>query len=199
MKLILLTSPDFFVEEDQILCSLFEEGLDLLYLRKPGHEPVFSERLLTLLPEACRRRTVVYDHFYLRDEFQLHGIHLSRHCPAAPADYRGFLSRSAYTLADLPEARRGADLVMLSHVFDSLSDSGQRANFTPEELQSCPHIDRHVIAMGGVSLSAIPRLRDMGFGGVAVRGDLWQRFNIHRGADFKQLIAHFRRLRKATE
>ena len=41
MKLILLTSPDFFVEEDKILTSLFEEGLDQLHLRKPDSEPVY--------------------------------------------------------------------------------------------------------------------------------------------------------------
>ena len=35
MKLIILTPPDFFVEEDKIINSLFEEGLDLLHLRKP--------------------------------------------------------------------------------------------------------------------------------------------------------------------
>ena len=40
MKLILLTPPDFFVEEDKILTALFEEGLDLLHLRKPDTEPV---------------------------------------------------------------------------------------------------------------------------------------------------------------
>ena len=51
MKLILLTSPDFFVEEDKILTSLFEEGLDQLHLRKPDSEPVYCERLLTLIPE----------------------------------------------------------------------------------------------------------------------------------------------------
>lgn len=198
MKLIVLTSPDFFVEEDQILTSLFEEGLDMLYLRKPGHEPVYSERLLTLMSDECRRRTVVYDHFYLKDEFQLQGIHLSRHCPTPPADYTGFRSRSAYSLADITEARRTADLVLLSHVFDSLSDAGQKANFTPEELQRAP-IDRHTIAMGGVTLDNIPRLRDLGFGGVALRGDLWTRFNIHRGPDFRALINHFRQLRRATE
>ena len=41
MKLILLTPPDFFVEEDKILTALFEEGMDLLHLRKPQTEPIY--------------------------------------------------------------------------------------------------------------------------------------------------------------
>ena len=49
MKLILMTQPTFFVEEDKILTSLFDEGLDNLHLYKPASEPIYSERLLTLL------------------------------------------------------------------------------------------------------------------------------------------------------
>ena len=71
MKLILLTPPDFFVEEDKILTALFEEGLDLLHLRKPDTEPVYSERLLTLLPESHHNQIVVHDHFYLKEELAL--------------------------------------------------------------------------------------------------------------------------------
>lgn len=202
MKLIVLTSPDFFVEEDKILASLFEEGLDLLYLRKPHHEPVYSERLLTLLPEEYHKRIMVYDHFYLKEEFGLMGIHLSRHNPTAPADYKGHISRSCYTLDEINEARRKSDYVMLSHVFDSLSDKGVNAAFTEEQIHKAARegiIDRKVLAMGGVTLDNINKVRDMGFGGVAVRGDLWNRFNIHHGADYKELINHFRKLRKASE
>ena len=36
MKLIVITSPDFIPEEARIITGLFEVGLDLLHLRKPG-------------------------------------------------------------------------------------------------------------------------------------------------------------------
>ena len=58
MKLILITCPEFFVEEDKILTTLFEEGLDILHLRKPNSEPVYCERLLSLMPEQFRRKIV---------------------------------------------------------------------------------------------------------------------------------------------
>lgn len=51
MKLILITTPTYFVEEDKILTTLFDEGLDILHLRKPDTAPVYAERLLTLIPE----------------------------------------------------------------------------------------------------------------------------------------------------
>ena len=58
MKLILLTCPEFFVEEDKILTTLFEEGLDILHLRKPNSEPVYCERLLSLMPEGLWCTTI---------------------------------------------------------------------------------------------------------------------------------------------
>lgn len=202
MKLILLSPPDFFVEEDKILTSLFEEGLDLLYLRKPKSEPVYSERLLTLLPEKYHKQVLVYEHFYLKEEFNLMGIHLSRHNPTPPHDYQGIISRSCYTLDELKECKKNSDFVLLSHVFDSLSDHNVNGQFTNEQLHRAAReglIDRKVMAMGGVCLENIDRVREYGFGGAALRGDLWNRFNIHSGCDYKEVINHFRRIRKIAD
>ena len=202
MKLILLTSPDFFIEEDKILSALFEEGLDILHLRKPHSEPVFCERLLTLLPEHYHKRIVVHDHFYLKEEFGLMGIHLSHHNPTPPPDYHDMMSRTCYTLDEVSELKPKSKYVILKNVYDSISEPTYVSRFTAEDLALATRqgiIDRHVMAQGGISLENIPQLKQYGFGGVVIRGDLWRRFNIHRGYDFKDLIAHFRKLRQITE
>ena len=201
MKLILLTSTDFFVEEDKILSILFEEGLDVLHLRKPGSEPVFCERLLTLLPQEFYNRIVVHDHFYLRDEFDLLGVHLSRRNPVAPVNYNGPVTRTCYSLDEVERHKREAQYILLRNIFDSISEPENKASFTPEQLKDALRggiIDKKIMAEGGLSLENIALVREMGFGGAVIRGDLWKRFNIHSGMDFKELIAHFRRLRKAA-
>lgn len=201
MKLIVLTSPDFFVEEDKILVSLFEEGLDMLHLRKPQSEPVFCERLLTLIPEEYHDRIVVHDHFYLKDEFNLRGIHLSHRHPEAPIGYSGPISRTCYSMEELQQYQPTSQYTFLRNIFDSVSEPENKASFSSSELQLAKQnglINNNVHAEGGVSISNIQQIRDMGFGGVVVRGDLWQRFDIHKGIDYKELIAHFRLLRKAA-
>ena len=60
MKLIVVTTPTFFVEEDKIITALFEEGLDVLHLRKPETPAMYSERLLTLIPDKYHRRIVTH-------------------------------------------------------------------------------------------------------------------------------------------
>lgn len=201
MKLILLTNEEFFVEEDQIISLLFEEGLDVLHLRKPGSDPVYSERLLTLLPDEYHKQIVVHDHFYLKKEFNLMGIHLNSRNPEPPAGYKGHVSKSLHSLEEVTAEKKKFDYVFLSPIFDSISKSGYPSAFDRTLLESAHKsgvIDHRVMALGGVSLQNIPIIKDCGFGGVVIKGDLWKRFDIHSNKNFKSLLDHFKMLRKAV-
>ncbi|MBP5770507.1 MAG: thiamine phosphate synthase [Bacteroidaceae bacterium] len=201
MKLILLSTSEFFVEEDKIISALFDEGLDLFHLRKAGSEPVYSERLLTLLPEEWHSRIVVHEHFYLKEEFNLRGIHLNSHYPEPPRGYHGQLSRSVHSLERLQQEKENMDYIFLSPVFDSITYPDRHAAYTSEQLYDATRaglIDRKVMAAGGISSATLPLLSDYGFGGAVISGDLWHRFNIHSGLDYREVIAHFRKLRKAA-
>lgn len=202
MKLIVLSTPDFYIEEDKIITDLFEEGLDTLHLRKPQSEPVLSERLLSLIPEKYHSRIMVHHHFYLKEEYGLMGIHLNRRSPNLPPDYKGIKSRSCYSLEELAEARGNFDYCCLDNVFDSISNPIKKCTLTKDEIKDAARqglIDRKVMAMGGVTLDNIRDLQEMGFGGAIVCGDLWQKFDIHGGRDYTKLLKHFRMLRKATQ
>ncbi len=201
MKLIIMTLPYFFIEEHQILTALFDEGLEMLHLRKPDTEPVFSERLLSLLPDNYRKNIVVHDHFYLKSEYGLRGIHLNRRNPEIPKGYRGTISRSCHTAEEVERSKRDFDYLFLSPIFDSISKQGYASAFSAEALSELTRkriIDKKVMALGGVTPERIERLKDFGFGGAVVLGDLWQYFNMHQTSDFKELINHFRKLRKAA-
>lgn len=201
MKLIILTKPTFFVEENQILTALFEEGLENLHLYKPHSEPVYSERLLTLINDEYYRKITVHDHFYLREEYGLHGIHLDTADAELPYGYRGNVSRTCHAIDELREAKKKSSYVFLQNIYDSQSNPLDRQSFTLSELESAERqglIDRKVYAMGGINLDNIRLMRDLGFGGVVICGDLWNRFNIHHEQDFRELIAHFQKLQKAV-
>lgn len=193
MKLVVMTRPGFFVEEDKIITSLFDAGLDCLHLCKPGAMPVYSERLLTLLSEDTHGKISVHEHFYLKDEYKLRGIHLDEEDTPLPAGYRGHYSRTVTTPSLLKEARRKADYVFLAHSFEA-RDSASIAR----QAADAGLIDKKVYAFGGINADTIRAARDMGFGGVVVSDDLWDKFNIHTQQDYKELMSHFERLRKAA-
>ncbi len=202
MKLILLSSPYFFVEEDKILATLFEEGLDMLHLRKPDSEPVYCERLLTLLPEKYHKRIITNDHFYLKEEFGLMGIHLSQRNPQMPVGYDGITTSTCYALDELADAKKRNHYVILKNIYDSTSGSDSMSQYTHQQLRDATRqglIDKRVMAQTGITLENIQEIRDLGFGGAVVCSDIWKRFNIHSGMDFKDVIKHFHKLRKATQ
>jgi len=201
MKLALMTQPTFFVEEDKILSSLFDEGLEILHLFKPDSEPVFSERLLSLLSDEYYKRIMVHTNFYLKEEYKLRGIHIEDETTPAPKGYKGHISRTCTHLDQLKEAKRNSDYVLLKYIFDSQTESDQKATFNLEDLKEASRrglIDRHVYALGGMNIDNVNIARDLGFGGIVISGDIWNRFNIHQELDYQALIDHFVKLRKAV-
>lgn len=202
MKLILITSPTYFVEEDKIITSLFEEGLDILHLRKPDTAPMYAERLLTLIPEQYHKRIVVHGHFYLKEEFRLKGIHLNLRNPNAPDHYKGHISCSCHSLEEVKERKRNYDYVFISPVFDSISKQDYNAQYSPEEIKKAHKqgiIDKKVYALGGIDVHNIKEVKKYGFGGAAVMGAIWQKFDTCCDRDYSQIIEHFRKLKKLAD
>lgn len=202
MKLILITTPTYFVEEDKIITALFEEGLDVLHLRKPDTVPMFAERLLTLIPEQYHKRIIVHGHFYLKEEYKLKGIHLNGRNPNPPENYKGHVSCSCHSLEEVKEQKHAHDYVFLSPVFDSISKLNYNSAYTPEELRAaskCGIIDKKVMALGGINTGNIIEVKDYGFGGAAILGGLWSQFDPCCDKDYHQLIEHFRKLKKLAD
>ena len=202
MKLIIMTKATFFVEENQILTTLFEEGMENLHLYKPNSEPVYSERLLSLLSEDYYKKITVHDHFYLKEEYGLRGIHLNEASAELPYGYKGNVSRTCHHIEELKEAKKRSNYVFLKTVFDSQTNPEDKQTLTLESMKQASRqglIDKKVYAMGGINLDNIRMLRDLGFGGVVICGDLWNRFNIHHEQDYVELIAHYKKLEKAVK
>ena len=190
MKLVLMSTPQFFVEEHQILTALFDEGLELVHLNKPNSEPVFYERLLSLLPKEYRKLMVTHDYFYLQNEFELKGIHLSEPGQEIPSRYKGSVSCTCHSLDELSAIKKEKDYVLLDvsqndMLTQIIKDSSIRKG-----------IDKKVYALGNLDYENIAQIVDCGFGGVILQDAIWSRFDLHNTQDFKDLINHFRKLRR---
>jgi len=201
MKLAIMTKSTFFVEEDKILASLFDEGMDNLHLFKPGSSPMYAERLLTLLPEEDLRKVTVHDHYYLKQEYDLAGIHIDDPLAQVPDGYKGKFSRTCSDLSMLKEMKKKSNYIFLKNIFDCIEFKDEKSTFTMQQLETAAKeglIDKKVYALGGMSLENLKIAKELGFGGVVICGDLWNRFDIHNEKDYKEVITHFEKLRKAT-
>ena len=194
-----MTKSTFFVEEDKILSALFDVGLDNLHLYKPETSPIYSERLLSLLPDNTCEKIFTHSHYYLKDEYRLAGIHIDDASQSVPEGYRGKVGRTCRDINQLKDMKKQSAYVFLGNIFNSISNPSQPSSLTINELETAADkglIDKKVFAMGGIDADNIQIARELGFGGVVVCGDLWNKFNIHNQMDFKELILHFEKLRK---
>ena len=202
MKLIVVTTPTFFVEEDKIITALFEEGLDILHLRKPETPAMYSERLLTLIPEKYHRRIVTHEHFYLKEEFNLMGIHLNARNPSEPHDYAGHVSCSCHSVEEVKNRKHFYDYIFMSPIYDSISKVNYYSTYTAEELreaQKAKIIDSKVMALGGINEDNLLEIKDFGFGGAVVLGDLWNKFDACLDQNYLAVIEHFKKLKKLAD
>ena len=74
--LIIITPPHALPDEECIVNKLFESGLHLLHLRKPGADRETLERYIRGIRPRFRERVILHDHFELAEEYGLRGIHL---------------------------------------------------------------------------------------------------------------------------
>ena len=190
------------MEEDKIITALFEEGLDILHLRKPETPAMYSERLLTLIPEKYHKRIITHEHFYLQEEFNLMGIHLNARNPKEPHDYSGHISCTRHSLDEVRNKIHFYDYLFLSPIYNCITKAGVTSGFTAEELRQAGKskiIDSKVMALGGITPDNILEIKDYGFGGAVVMGDLWNKFNACTDRDYLEVIRHFKKLKKMAD
>jgi thiamine-phosphate pyrophosphorylase len=178
MKLIVITTPQFFRGEAEAITSLFRAGLEILHLRKPGASVEELTALLRQLSAEYLPRIVTHEHFELVSAFPLKGIHLNSRNPQPPARYTGHISCSCHSLDEVAARKPTCDYVFLSPIYDSISKEGYSSAYSPESLRQAQQagiIDSRVIALGGIDEEHLSEIASLGFGGAAFLGDIWQR------------------------
>lgn len=176
MKLIGITTPGLWVGEAEAITRQLDIMLDRVHIRKPQATEAEVEQLLCRIPERYYPRLVLHNQPLLAMKYPLRGIHLNQHCPTAPLDYKGFLTRSCHTLEELRDVS-SYEYVFLSPIYDSISKPGYVAAFPFDVLEEAHRkglINDRVIALGGVTPAHLSALDALGFGGAAMMGYLWQ-------------------------
>lgn len=186
MKLVLFSTPDAFADESALLGEMFEQGLEVLHLRKPTWQRDAVAALVESIPVRFYNRIVLHTHYELVREYGLRGIHLPEveraRNPACAEQWKESgaysVSTSLHTLAALHGYDPVYDYVMLSPVFDSISKQGYRSAFSVDDVRRAVHQSSYaVIALGGVCTENIHELQAMGFAGAAVLGAVWHSDN----------------------
>lgn len=169
-RIMIVTSPEIFPGEEKQISRLLESGLvDRIHIRKPECSESEVEALISNIPEETRHRLSLHDHHRLAVKYDC-GVHLNSRHKAIPADFRGVCSKSCHSLAEIRELRN-YDYAFLSPVFPSISKSEYNPAISIDEMRG--EVSRKVVALGGVKPDKFPLLREIGFGGGAMLGYVW--------------------------
>lgn len=169
LKIIAVTLPGFFEGEAALVELMLRRGIWRVHVRKPGATAAQVAALIGEIAPELRPRLSVH---YFPDVAQAMGtgLNLNAACPVAPAGFRGVLSRSCHSQAELAN---DVDYSFLSPIFNSISKPGYEARFDLDTLR----VDRRTVALGGVVPENLGRLRRAEFGGAAMLGYLWADLN----------------------
>ncbi|MFI3295700.1 MAG: thiamine phosphate synthase [Rikenellaceae bacterium] len=176
MRVVVFTLPMMIENEGQIIEALLENGVDRVHIRKPDSEVSTTRDLILSIDRSWWGRLTLHDHFELAVELNIGGVHLNRRNPQAPEGFRGMVSKSFHSISELMGCEQTLDYYTLSPIYDSISKEGYQSGFSTKELREAAQkgvIDSRAIALGGVTAAAIPQLENLGFGGVALLGAIW--------------------------
>lgn len=210
-----MTKPTFFVEEDKIITALFEAGLECLHICKPNSEPVFCERLVSLINPAYYKYITVHEHHYLKNEFELGKVHINLPSMAMAegmsdkeqvAFYKDKLSfvkkdlgKMSATVKTRPQFIAAEKYCQYAFHINAFNGEGLSTLAQKDGDPTKKDVNRHVYALGNINEETIKRAKDLGYGGVVVSEELWNCFDIRSQVDYKAMLQKFERLRRIVD
>ncbi len=178
--LILIAPENDIPNEIEILHQLFQEGLQYYHLRKPTKNYQEHCDYLNQIDKQYHNRIVVHHFHELINEFNLKGIHFTEQKRIDHIDnpgqyflnlemYGKTISSSFHKSENLANCDFEFDYHFLSPVFSSISKEGYEGKGFDVN-----HVDKRIIALGGITTQNIPKTLNLGYNGIAVLGSVWK-------------------------
>jgi len=178
--LIVISNPSAVVNEHAIINQLFDEGLEVLHVRKPDYSRDETERLLEKVNPIHYPKISLHQHHELI-EMPFSRVHYpekirKEHAAAIFLDARKklkTLSTSIHQIEDCQNLEAHFEYCFFGPVFNSISKpnypSAIQANF---KLPVNSKIK--IIALGGMDEKSVDPVNDFGFSGMALLGAIWE-------------------------
>jgi thiamine-phosphate pyrophosphorylase len=185
--LIVITNPRSVFNEAATINEMFEEGLELLHLRKPSASEEKLRNLLAAIDPKNYDKIALHQYHKIAPDFGIKRLHFREKKrlrwlkEKTPIDSRlkeltSVLSTSVHSVKDYKNLSREFDYAFLGPVFNSLSKMGYSSVIKKDTRLQQVKTSIKLIALGGVSEENIGEASEMGFDGVAVLGAIWKSY-----------------------
>lgn len=191
--MIVITNPILITTEIHTIHSLFENGLELLHVRKPDFSETEMNAFLSEIKSDFRQQLVLHSHHQLASAAGIDRIHFSekRRIEMAEESLKNWkesgykLSTSIHNMMDFEQLSNVFDYAFFGPVFESISKPNYASDIDfQKELHHRKNNKTALIALGGITADKIKTALEYGFDDVALLGTLWN--SNHPIENFKQ-------------
>jgi thiamine-phosphate pyrophosphorylase len=188
--MIVITSSIPITNEIDTIHSLFENGLELLHIRKPNFAESEMKEYLSGINHNHRERLVLQSHHHLSSAFGINRIHFNEtkrkvllmlpdKFPFETYKTKEFhLSTSVHSIEDFNALGNVFEYAFLSPIFPSISKENY---FSKTDLREATknrtNYTTKLIALGGIESKNIGTALKNGFDNVALLGTIWNQNN----------------------
>lgn len=178
--MILVITPELIVpNETDRINQMFQEGLDLLHIRKPWISRNEIIEFLTQIDETFHSQLVLHTHYDLGKEYHISRFHF-REIDREQGKYKPFvpeniISTSVHDITTYNTLDKEWEYAFISPFFPSISKKGYGTDSTiKEEIQYRNNPDVKLIALGGINHDNIHEVFESGADGAALLGAVWE-------------------------
>lgn len=190
--MIVITSPIKIAKEINTMHALFENGLELLHIRKPDFSETEMKTFVSKIKSDYRHQLVLHSHHQLALELGINRIHFTEKNRVATSQESienwkksGYtLSTSIHQMSDFEALSSVFDYAFFGPVFESISKPNYVSNLDfKKELKQRKNNNTALIALGGITSENIKTALAFGFDDVALLGSIWN--NNHSIENFR--------------
>lgn len=192
--MIIVTYPQQIPNETEIINALFDEGLETLHLRKPELNKEQLIEFISKIDNCFQSRIMLHNHYELLDSFGLKGLHFTEKTKNL-LPYYDYIhctkSMAMHELDELKSLHPTVNYIVLSPLFPSVSKEGYSKQWIFEEvrlgLEKKYSFD--IVALGGITLENVQKVKELGFHDFALLGSIWE--PVKAGCTVKEVIRIF--------
>lgn len=173
--MIVITNPTAVNHEINSIHSLFENGLELLHIRKPDYSEMEMVSFLTAIGSDFRNHLVLHSHHHLAHSFGINRLHNPKETKEIT---NAVFSTSTHSIPEFNALENNYSYAFLSPVYPSISKQGYAPTENHlEAIKERSNFNTKLVALGGISAENIVETIQKGFDEVALLGSIWNNTN----------------------
>ncbi|MBK0370997.1 thiamine phosphate synthase [Flavobacterium agrisoli] len=180
--MIVITNPTSILNEIEIIHALFEEGLELLHIRKPEYSEVRMALFIQQIEKEFRKKLVLHSQHQIAELFGINHFYFTKNDRKneIPNKYLKSStipltkSTSTHSIEEFNSLSTDYDYAFLSPVFPSISKENYFSKTDLlKSIKNRTNFNTKLIALGGIEPKNTAQALENGFDNVALLGTIW--------------------------